>query len=326
MNHLLALKRTTKHKRRYCRIEGCTKIVKSQGVCQRHGAKPRKCKIPGCAKQAQGNFHGMCKSHGRLTALPLTRTSSSMMTTKDSPRDVCLLVNHVPMKIVSSPPSCDDGASHLVLRTPRTPQSHPATNYYRLAPSWTLPQSITSSSSPEPSFFKSNNRRTCTVKGCSKVIKSQGVCQRHGAKPARCKISGCAKQAQGGFNGMCKAHHQMLGTFDPYQGMPYGQHESAGDLVHRYDLSPSSVLDRSTSIDSTNYRREELRIDSSAPFYPRSYQVHPMDTTSASSTYDLQPRAVSDTYFDTSVDFFFDPDDSNPFEPIAFNPAWSVSI
>jgi hypothetical protein len=52
-----------KHKRRYCRTAGCTKIVKSQGLCQRHGAKPRQCRVESCLKQAQGNFDGMCKSH-----------------------------------------------------------------------------------------------------------------------------------------------------------------------------------------------------------------------------------------------------------------------
>jgi hypothetical protein len=52
-----------KHKRRYCRTEGCTRIVKSQGLCQRHGAKPRQCRVANCGKQAQGNFDGMCKSH-----------------------------------------------------------------------------------------------------------------------------------------------------------------------------------------------------------------------------------------------------------------------
>jgi hypothetical protein len=52
-----------KHKRRYCRTFGCTRIVKSQGLCQRHGAKPRQCRVEGCLKQAQGNFDGMCKSH-----------------------------------------------------------------------------------------------------------------------------------------------------------------------------------------------------------------------------------------------------------------------
>lgn len=52
-----------KHKRRFCRHEGCNRIVKSQGLCQRHGATPRKCKVEGCDKQAQGNFDKMCKAH-----------------------------------------------------------------------------------------------------------------------------------------------------------------------------------------------------------------------------------------------------------------------
>jgi hypothetical protein len=61
-----------KHKRRYCGAVGCTRIVKSQGLCQRHGAKPRKCRIDGCAKQAQGNFDGMCKSHFKLNKHEMT--------------------------------------------------------------------------------------------------------------------------------------------------------------------------------------------------------------------------------------------------------------
>lgn len=52
-----------KHKRRYCRAAGCNRIVKSQGVCQRHGAKPKKCLVEDCAKQAQGNFGGMCSEY-----------------------------------------------------------------------------------------------------------------------------------------------------------------------------------------------------------------------------------------------------------------------
>jgi hypothetical protein len=49
-----------KHKRRYCREPGCDRIVKSQGLCQRHGARPKKCRIEECCKQAQGSFMGMC--------------------------------------------------------------------------------------------------------------------------------------------------------------------------------------------------------------------------------------------------------------------------
>jgi hypothetical protein len=52
-----------KHKRRFCRHEGCNRIVKSQGLCQRHGAKVRQCIVEGCKKGAQGNFDKMCKSH-----------------------------------------------------------------------------------------------------------------------------------------------------------------------------------------------------------------------------------------------------------------------
>jgi hypothetical protein len=64
-----------KYKRRYCCTGGCTRIVKSQGLCQRHGAKTRQCRVEGCLKQAQGNFDGMCKSHFKadnheMTPLP----------------------------------------------------------------------------------------------------------------------------------------------------------------------------------------------------------------------------------------------------------------
>jgi hypothetical protein len=66
-----------KHKRRYCRAVDCARIIKSQGLCQRHGAKPRQCRVEWCRKQTQGNFDGMCKSHFKAqqqdsTPLPLT--------------------------------------------------------------------------------------------------------------------------------------------------------------------------------------------------------------------------------------------------------------
>eukprot|EP00977_Amphora_coffeiformis_P006386 scaffold1361_cov165-Amphora_coffeaeformis.AAC.8 len=64
-----------KHKRRFCKINGCERIVKSQGLCQRHGAKPRKCKMEGCSKQAQGNFDGMCKSHFKASKADPNPTS-----------------------------------------------------------------------------------------------------------------------------------------------------------------------------------------------------------------------------------------------------------
>lgn len=55
--------RELKCKRRICRIDGCERIVKSQGVCQRHGARTKYCRVNACDKQAQGNFDGMCSKY-----------------------------------------------------------------------------------------------------------------------------------------------------------------------------------------------------------------------------------------------------------------------
>lgn len=56
-------KRKTSRPKRLCRFPGCGKVVKSQGACQKHGAKPKKCKVPDCNRQSQGNYNGMCKRH-----------------------------------------------------------------------------------------------------------------------------------------------------------------------------------------------------------------------------------------------------------------------
>lgn len=45
-------------KKRLCRFPGCNKVIKSQGHCQRHGAKAKRCKVEGCDKQAQGTHEG----------------------------------------------------------------------------------------------------------------------------------------------------------------------------------------------------------------------------------------------------------------------------
>jgi hypothetical protein len=71
-SHVAAANNNLKHKRRFCRIDGCERIVKSQGLCQRHGASPRKCKVDGCDKQAQGNFDRMCKSHFKAMKRAMT--------------------------------------------------------------------------------------------------------------------------------------------------------------------------------------------------------------------------------------------------------------
>ena len=34
-------------KKRLCKVEGCQRVIKSQGLCQRHGASAKRCKVPG---------------------------------------------------------------------------------------------------------------------------------------------------------------------------------------------------------------------------------------------------------------------------------------
>ena len=61
---------STTRKRRICLFPGCTKVVKSQGHCQAHGAKTKRCSVEGCDKQAQTTHDGMCKRHWKLKNLP----------------------------------------------------------------------------------------------------------------------------------------------------------------------------------------------------------------------------------------------------------------
>jgi hypothetical protein len=61
---------TTTTMRRLCRFPGCIKVIKSQGHCQRHGAKAKRCRIDGCDKQAQGTHDGMCKRHWKACHFP----------------------------------------------------------------------------------------------------------------------------------------------------------------------------------------------------------------------------------------------------------------
>ncbi|GKZ01524.1 hypothetical protein MPSEU_001103000 [Mayamaea pseudoterrestris] len=56
--------------KRLCRFPGCTRVIKSQGHCQRHGAKTKRCRIDGCEKQAQGTHDGMCKRHWKSINCP----------------------------------------------------------------------------------------------------------------------------------------------------------------------------------------------------------------------------------------------------------------
>jgi len=95
-------RQTVKHKRRYCKAPGCERIVKSQGLCQRHGAKTKTCRVPGCPKQAQGNFDRMCKSHYKQEQAAAQQTSA--------PPAVSITSNHAAppsgsSEVASAPPT-----------------------------------------------------------------------------------------------------------------------------------------------------------------------------------------------------------------------------
>ena len=152
-----------KHKRRFCKVEGCIRIVKSQGTCQRHGAKPRECKIVGCLKQAQGGFNGMCKCHARQVEAAYAAGEPSGFQEK------------IPA------PAASLGAAGAQQQ-----------EYTKMAP-------------------PPRQRRVCKIDSCDRIVKSQGLCQRHGAIPTKCIIVGCTKQAQGNYRRMCKAHYRQLG-------------------------------------------------------------------------------------------------------------------
>lgn len=105
-----------KHKRRFCRAKGCTRIVKSQGLCQRHGAKPKFCKVAGCEKQAQGNFDRMCKAHFKAIqrmATPLPKVDTSVAPAP--PQGSSVYENVLPFSIsyIPSPQTKNPLVAHL---------------------------------------------------------------------------------------------------------------------------------------------------------------------------------------------------------------------
>ena len=167
-----------KHKRRYCKIEGCIRIVKSQGLCQRHGATPRKCKVVDCQKQAQGGYMGMCKVHAKQA----DRISDCEH--PDSSRLSRLGISRQDL------PAIQEDSTQLAFQPPPTVPRNP-------------PQPCATKTPAVP------KRRYCSVEGCQRVVKSRRLCQRHGATPTKCKIAGCTKQAQGGHQGHCKAHSRL---------------------------------------------------------------------------------------------------------------------
>jgi hypothetical protein len=66
----------SKKPKRLCRYPGCNRVIKSQGHCQRHGAKAKRCRIESCDKQAQGTHDGMCKRHWKAIHFPEVKSNA----------------------------------------------------------------------------------------------------------------------------------------------------------------------------------------------------------------------------------------------------------
>jgi hypothetical protein len=97
-------------KKRLCRFPGCPKVIKSQGHCQRHGAKTKRCKVEGCDKQAQGTHEGMCKRHWRAFnfpesahALKVTAEEAAKETEPPPPSGVSVYESILPASIAYRP-------------------------------------------------------------------------------------------------------------------------------------------------------------------------------------------------------------------------------
>lgn len=132
---------------------------------------------------------------------------------------------------------------------------------------------VVASSSPTP-----KKKRLCRFPGCNKVIKSQGHCQRHGAKAKRCKVEGCEKQAQGTHEGMCKRHwkavHFPAAPFEPKEQPPPPEGESVYDIVLPSSISyrPSGTRGKMPQLDLTDPNLDPL----DPPSAPEGVAVMPL--------------------------------------------------
>jgi hypothetical protein len=125
----------------------------------------------------------------------------------------------------------------------------------------------TSASTPNNTTTK---KRLCRYPGCTRVIKSQGHCQRHGAKAKRCKVDGCDKQAQGTHEGMCKRHWKAIhfpdaaagGTGNPQPPPPPPEGESVYDTILPQSISyrPTSVTTTSTDANNAVTSTENISV------------------------------------------------------------------
>ncbi len=117
-----------------------------------------------------------------------------------------------------------------------------------------------------------------SIQGCTKVIKSQGHCQRHGAKAKRCKVDGCDKQAQGTHDGMCKRHWKSLHCPDSTGGNASSKEDALppapeGDSIYDSVL-PQSISYRPTLLNKANI--PELKPGEDPPPPPIGISVMPL--------------------------------------------------
>ena len=323
----------TKHKRRYCKMPGCARIVKSQGLCQRHGAKPCRCKVPGCSKQAQGGYHGMCKIHARTTMMILhgSDNDGSFPASSDIPHQEYPILSleeqqpvpplflpspivpflHSPLTLEarsmhgnnaesSTADTATTCASTTTMTTCTTRRRHHAmdetsvTSGSAVSSLSSRPSSSCSSVSqhhptshnksssvlPDATHNKDGKqrRRMCSVPGCPRVVKSKGLCQRHGAVPVSCHIPHCTRQAQGRCRGMCKRHFKEAARLHAMHLPPHGDvdHDAPPTRQHSKD---SSDIKKNTDDDDASPPPMKRRAKTTTP--RKSHDGDPPTTTAA---------------------------------------------
>lgn len=116
-------------------------------------------------------------------------------------------------------------------------------------------------------------RRTCKIEGCTRSIKAQGLCQRHGARTKTCSSIGCKKQAQGGAGGFCKFH------FKNRELVVCVECTSTTEAVSSRVVSPVTVMTDVTNT-ASKLDSQKLEIVSSAPMVVFDECINDFDKSS----------------------------------------------
>ena len=108
----------------YCCVAAIQML--SQGSCQKHGAKAKRCRVEGCDKQAQGTHDGMCKRHWKEAYAP-TEPAANKEEKPPEPEGVSIYDHIIPQSIAfrphhaisAGPKTANDSATNQL-------QHHPA--------------------------------------------------------------------------------------------------------------------------------------------------------------------------------------------------------